>query len=138
VRNCLLHFSVIGLAIGLSLGVAAQTAAPKPAKSVAAASAGDVTNPVADPKAVVTVGQARFTVLTPELIRMEWAADGKFEDHASFVFLNRRLAVPKFEQTLAGQKLTLKTSALTLTYAPTSDGRFTAGDRRPNSARPRY
>jgi len=128
VRNCLLHFSVIGLAIGLSLGVAAQTAAPKPAKSVAAASAGDVTNPVADPKAVVTVGQARFTVLTPELIRMEWAADGKFEDHASFVFLNRRLAVPKFEQTLAGQKLTLKTSALTLTYAPASDGRFTAGD----------
>ena len=127
-RNCLLHFSVIGLAIGLSLGVAAQTAAPKPAKSVAAASAGDVTNPVADPKAVVTVGQARFTVLTPELIRMEWAADGKFEDHASFVFLNRRLAVPKFEQTLAGQKLTLKTSALTLTYAPASDGRFTAGD----------
>ena len=42
------------------------------------------------------VGKARFTVLTPELIRMEWAADGKFEDHASFVFINRRLPVPKF------------------------------------------
>ncbi len=27
---------------------------------------------------------------------MEWAADGKFEDHASFVFINRRLPVPKF------------------------------------------
>jgi len=54
-------------------------------------------NPVADPRAVVTLGHARFTVLTPELIRMEWAADGKFEDHASFVFLNRRLQVPKFE-----------------------------------------
>ena len=53
-------------------------------------------NPVADPKAVVVVGNARFTVLTPQLIRMEWAADGKFEDHASFVFLNRRLPVPKF------------------------------------------
>jgi alpha-glucosidase len=124
----LLHFPVIGLAIGLSLGVAAQTTAPTPAKSVAAASAGDATNPVADPKAVVTVGQARFTVLTPELIRMEWAADGKFEDHASFVFLNRRLAVPKFEQKLAGHKLILKTSALTLTYAPAGDDRFTDGD----------
>ena len=45
-----------------------------------------------------SVGNARFTVLTPELIRMEWAADGKFEDHASFVFINRRLPVPKFEQ----------------------------------------
>ena len=53
-------------------------------------------DPVADPKAVVTLGHARFTVLTPELIRMEWAADGKFEDHASFVFINRRLPVPKY------------------------------------------
>ncbi len=53
-------------------------------------------NPVADPKAVVTHGNARFTVLTPQLIRMEWAADGKFEDHASLVFLNRRLPVPNF------------------------------------------
>ena len=54
-------------------------------------------NPVADPKAVVMVGNARFTVLTPQLIRMEWSADGKFEDHASFVFINRRLPVPKFD-----------------------------------------
>ena len=54
-------------------------------------------NPVADPKAVVTIGNARFTVLTPQLIRMEWSADGKFEDHASLVFINRRLPVPKFE-----------------------------------------
>ena len=51
---------------------------------------------VADPKAVVVLGNARFTVLTPQLIRMEWAADGKFEDHASFVFLNRHLPVPEF------------------------------------------
>jgi alpha-glucosidase len=128
VRFSLLHFSAIGLAIGLSLGVAAQSSTPAAIKPVAAAQAGEVTNPVADPKAVVTVGHARFTVLTPELIRMEWAADGKFEDHASFVFLNRRLPVPKFEQTRTADGLTLKTSALTLTYAPTSDGRFTAGD----------
>ena len=58
-------------------------------------------NPVADPKAVVVVGNARFTVLTPQLIRMEWSADGKFEDHASLVFINRRLPVPKFIQSAA-------------------------------------
>jgi alpha-glucosidase len=89
---------------------------------------------VADPKAVVTAGNARFTVLTPELIRMEWAADGKFEDHASFVFLNRRLPVPKFEHMLNGERggteiLTIKTGALTLTYTPSklpeADNRFT-------------
>jgi alpha-glucosidase len=82
------------------------------------------------------VGHARFTVLTPQLIRMEWSADGKFEDHASFVFLNRRLPVPKFEQVIdrsgptndPQNTLTIKTSALTLSYSPTGDGRFTADD----------
>src|SRR5438270_13948542 len=85
-------------------------------------------NPVADPKATVVVGHARFTVLTPQLIRMEWAADGRFEDHASFVFLNRRLPVPAFEHEVAGagQKLTIKTSALALTYTPGAAGRFRA------------
>ncbi|HEU4982891.1 MAG TPA: TIM-barrel domain-containing protein [Acidobacteriaceae bacterium] len=83
-------------------------------------------NPVADPAAVVTIGHARFTVLTPQLIRMEWAADGKFEDHPSFVFLNRRLPVPAFKQKHDGPQLTLTTSALKLSYnaATADDGRF--------------
>jgi Glycosyl hydrolases family 31/Domain of unknown function (DUF5110) len=84
-----------------------------------------ITDPVADPKATVTLGNARFTVLTPQLIRMEWAADGKFEDHASFVFLNRRLPVPRFSHQLNGQSLIIKTDALTLDYVRTGDGRFT-------------
>jgi len=113
----------IGLsATGMSVGLAAQTRATAQAA-----------NPVADPNAVITIGNARFTVLTPQLIRMEWAADGKFEDHASFVFLNRRLPVPDFEALNAAsgprQRLTIKTSALTLIYTrvetPGADGRFT-------------
>jgi alpha-glucosidase (family GH31 glycosyl hydrolase) len=89
-------------------------------------------DPVADPKAVVTLGKARFTVLTGQLIRMEWAADGKFEDHASLVFINRRLPVPHFEKTISDDKarLTIKTAALSLTYTPKpdQDGRFTANN----------
>src|ERR1035441_3120823 len=97
----------IGLsATGMSVGLAAQTRATAQAA-----------NPVADPNAVITIGNARFTVLTPQLIRMEWAADGKFEDHASFVFLNRRLPVPDFEALNAAsgprQRLTIKTSVPT-------------------------
>jgi hypothetical protein len=84
-----------------------------------------VDSPIADPGAVVTQGNARFTVLTPQLIRMEWAADGQFEDHASFVFINRRLPVPKFSHTASSGKLTIKTSALTLTYLSTGKGKFT-------------
>jgi len=61
---------------------------------------------------------------------MEWAADGKFEDHASFVFLNRRLPVPKFTQKRDGQSLTLDTSALHLAYNGdgSDNGKFNADD----------
>ena len=43
-------------------------------------------DPVADQKAQVTAGNARFTVLTDRLIRMEWAENGKFEDNATCLF----------------------------------------------------
>jgi len=86
-------------------------------------------DPIADAKAAVLVGHARFTILTPQLIRMEWAADGKFEDHASLVFLNRKLPVPDFgaDHDKLGD-ITIKTKAVLLRYAPAagSDGRFTA------------
>ncbi len=108
---------------------AQETPQVKTAAATRAAQAEPESNPVADPKAVVPFGHARFTVLTPQLIRMEWAADGKFEDHASFVFLNRRLPVPKFTKSPlgmnAGPQLTITTDALTLTYTPTGDGHFT-------------
>jgi alpha-glucosidase (family GH31 glycosyl hydrolase) len=77
-------------------------------------------DPVADPRAVVTAGHARFTILTPQLIRMEWAADGKFEDHPSLVFLNRKLPVPKFQTMDEGMArssiLFIRTEFLTLRY----------------------
>lgn len=77
-------------------------------------------DPIADPRAVVRAGYARFTVLTPQLIRMEWAADGKFEDHASIVFLNRKLPVPKFNAAndCAGDagELRIQTLALAIEY----------------------
>jgi len=89
-------------------------------------------DPVADPRAVVTLGNARFTVLTPQLLRMEWSADGKFEDHASFVFLNREMPVPKFTHEISSagdrQTLTIETDALKLIYTPAAsgDGKFSA------------
>lgn len=43
--------------------------------TLGAAAAG---NPKADPRAVVEAGNARFTVLTPQLIRMEWSEDGLY------------------------------------------------------------
>ena len=120
-----LFAAILLLAGGADASYAQNAAAP----AAAAESAGD---PLADPRAVVKLGKARFTILTPELIRMEWAADGKFEDHASLVFVNRRLPVPAFEHSVTddGHTLTIKTKALSLVYrlapgAANQDGRFT-------------
>ncbi|MDZ7261917.1 MAG: DUF4968 domain-containing protein, partial [candidate division KSB1 bacterium] len=81
-------------------------------------------NPVADPKAMVISGQTRFTVLTPRVIRLEWAEDGKFEDQASLVFVNRKLPVPEFNQKVKQGWLTIATSDLILKYKIGS-GKFT-------------
>ena len=83
---------------------------------VSAASFGSAV-PRANDKAVVLAGSnARFTVLTPQLIRMEWSEDGVFEDRASLTFINRNLDVPQFKVTKTSKKVVIKTSDVTLTY----------------------
>ena len=74
-------------------------------------------HPIAQAKAQVVSGKARFTVLTPRLIRMEWAEDGIFEDRASLGIVNRDLPVPDFKVKKSGSKVTITTSALTLSYS---------------------
>ena len=79
--------------------------------TLGAAAAG---NPKADPRAVVEAGNARFTVLTPQLIRMEWSEDGRFEDRATLTFVNRETPVPDFKVRDTKSRLTITTPALTL------------------------
>ena len=50
-------------------------------------------DPVANEDAVVESGNARFTVLTDRLIRMEYSENGKFLDKATLAFVNRKLSV---------------------------------------------
>ena len=52
--------------------------------------------PMADPSQVVTAGAARFTVLSPRLVRMEYDPAKAFEDRATLAIVNRKLPVPKF------------------------------------------
>ena len=78
--------------------------------------AAQVHQPVASDEAVVIEGNARFTILTDRLIRMEWAEDGVFEDRASLAVLNRKLPVPSFQVSRNGGNLTIKTGAVTLSY----------------------
>lgn len=48
-------------------------------------------NPVANPEAVVTEGTVRFTVLTPEMIRIEYSPSEKFEDRATFTLASLKI-----------------------------------------------
>lgn len=80
-------------------------------------------NPAARHEAIVTAGNARFTVLTPQIVRLEWSEDGVFEDRATLTFVNRETPVPEFKVKQNTSKLTLTTPALTLTYR--KGGKFT-------------
>lgn len=80
-------------------------------------------NPVADDRAMRVVGNARFTVLTPEMIRIEYSQDGKFEDQATFAIVNRRLDVPKFTTRDDGRYFYIDTDSLSLRYLKGSDPR---------------
>ena len=72
--------------------------------------------PKADQKAVVTCGNARFTVLTDRMIRMEWSEDACFEDRASLAIIERNLPVPEYCVERNGEGVTIKTDALTMEY----------------------
>ena len=85
-------------------------------------------SPAAPPSAVVAsaYGSARFTVLSPSLIRCETAPDARFEDARTLVVWNRNLTVPPFTTHTIGPVTTIDTGAVLLTYtddrAPFSDG----------------
>jgi len=81
--------------------------------------------PVANPRSVAVSGHARFTVLTPRLIRLEWSETGEFEDRGTYAFPTRDAPAPLFTTQVDEGVLTIDTGALALRYH--GDGaRFTA------------
>lgn len=75
-----------------------------------------VGNPSANPAAVVDAGKVRFTVLTPQMIRIQSSTSSLFEDRATFSIVNRDLPVPEFTTTEDDTYLYINTSALQLRY----------------------
>ena len=82
---------------------------------------------LAAPSGVETLGSARFTVITPELIRMEYAPEGKFIDAPSWFARNREVRDTNYQADRSGQTLTIDTGIIHLEY--TNDGQsFDAGN----------
>ncbi len=74
-------------------------------------------NPCAPKDAMVISGNARFTVLTPEMIRVEYSDKGVFEDRATFTVQNRQMdQVPEFKKKEDGEYLYITTDKVTLKY----------------------
>ncbi|MCP4245806.1 MAG: DUF5110 domain-containing protein, partial [bacterium] len=83
----------------------------------------------ADQAAMMEVGQARVTVLTPTLLRLEWSADGVFEDRPSMFAVRRRLPVPQYAYRWDRKRVEIDTGRVRLTYQ-TDGGRFDASNLR--------
>lgn len=73
-------------------------------------------NPVANPGAIVQGDKYRFTVLTPQMIRLEYNEEGIFEDRATQIVLNRNFPVPEFRVIDRKDSLEIITSNLHLIY----------------------
>ncbi len=97
--------------------------------AVAAATVTVATPATAAPqRQTVTAGNARFQVLSPTVIRTEYAGDGRFTDAATFNAVGRGSFTPTpYTSTVSGGVLTIRTSATTLTYRLDS-GPFDGGN----------
>ena len=70
----------------------------------------------------VTVGNARFTLLTDRMVRCEWSVDGKFEDRSSITFVNRAMPPVKHTLTRKGDGAVITTERMRLEW---TGGAFT-------------
>ena len=106
-----------GIFVAAAAAVLAITCAPAaPARAAAPAASN-----------VVIDGSARFEVLTPTLIRLEYAGDNAFQDRATFDAIGRNLPVPAFTTQVSGGFREIQTAGLTLRYRQGS-GPFTAAN----------
>ena len=72
--------------------------------------------PAASSEAIVLSDQARFTILTSRLIRMELDPEGLFDDRASLTYWYRQQPVPNFNIFRSDGWLTIETDDLILHF----------------------
>ena len=125
----------VSLLFGLAAGAAAANAAAAATAARAAAPLAPPAygaepwlyygDPAADAAAVVLSarGTARFTVLSPRLLRLEYAPAGVgFEDARTLPVWNRRLPVPPFSAKTVGATTTIDTGAFGVLLTYVDDG----------------
>jgi hypothetical protein len=76
----------------------------------------NMANGTAASQATVVEGDARFEVLAPEVIRMEYSPTGSFLNNPTFDIMDRDFTVPAYTSSVSDGLLTITTSQMTLTY----------------------
>src|SRR2546427_123287 len=66
----------------------------------------------------VIVGKARFTVISPQCIRMEYDENGRFADEPSLFAINRRTRFSGFRVLTWAGRTGIDTGEMKLVYAP--------------------
>src|SRR6478752_2127116 len=66
----------------------------------------------------IVVGNARFTVITPECIRIEYAPDGKFIDAKSLFAVERDARSSDFTLKKTSSRVVIETPRIRLIYTP--------------------
>jgi alpha-glucosidase (family GH31 glycosyl hydrolase) len=79
-------------------------------------------HPIADPAAVVSAGNVRFTVLTARMLRLEYSPTGAFENRPSQAFWYRRQLVPAFDVRREDGAIEIETEHLLLRYVEHEQG----------------
>jgi alpha-glucosidase (family GH31 glycosyl hydrolase) len=89
----------------------------------------DMHNGQARHSAIVVAGDARFEVLEPDVIRLEYSPQGDFLNQPTFNVLDRNQPVPPYTVSRADGWLTIRTSQMILSYQLGSGAFSTANTR---------
>src|SRR5204863_3350714 len=101
----------------LLYAVVMSCAPPSELSDATTVHSGEVSTEALAAAAVVIDGSARFTVLTPTLIRLEYAEDLAFQDAPTFNAVNRSFPMTTFTTGVTSDGFReITTSALTLRY----------------------
>jgi alpha-glucosidase (family GH31 glycosyl hydrolase) len=131
--------ATVAVALVATAGPASAQTATSGTSSVSAQTATSDTSPVnlsnninmangtAASQATVISGDARFEVLSPEVIRMEYSPSGSFLNDPTFDILDRNFVVPSYTSSVSNGRLTITTSQMALRYQIGS-GPFTAAN----------
>ena len=117
--------AVTAAALLAPIGPAAAQTATSDTSPVNLSNSINMANGTAEAAATVVQGDARFEVLTPEVIRMEYSPTGSFLNDPTFDIMDRNFTAPAYTSSVSNGWLTITTSQMTFSYQ-VGTGPFTA------------